>query len=209
MLVVVSRSWRALGHASAELRSDRNFVMEAGLKTGPALEFASEKLRSDRDLVMAAVSRYGSALKFASEELRSDRDLVMIAVSSRGDALEHASEELRSDRDVVMIAVSESWQALQHAPEEFRSDPEIIANTNFGSRRPQALVLKATLLSGRSCTQVVPIWKTLDKMLRYYEEGLGLERQAAGALITLDGTILTSLDQLQPGMLHEVTLVIS
>ena len=209
MMIAVSQSGSALEHASEELRSDREVVMTAVSKNGAALQYASEELRSDRELVIIAVSQNGYALEHASEELRSDRDLVMTAVSKHGSALRCASEELRSDRDIVMAAASNSWRALQYASEDLRSDADIIASTKFGSRRPEALVLKATLLSGRSCTLVVPLPHRLEDILRNCGASLGLEVAAGSKLISSDGTTLSSLRELQPAMLNEVTLVLT
>ena len=168
---------------------------------------APEELTADWDFMTEAVSKNGLALQFASEELRSDRDIVTTAVSISGRALEHASEELRCDRNIVMTAVSTSWQALQYAPEDLRSDSEILASTNFGSP-PKALVLKATLLSGRSCTLVVREGETLSWTVQACARNLGLEGTTAGVLITSDGTELSSHKELQVGTLNEVTFVI-
>ena len=168
---------------------------------------APEELTADWDFMMKAISKNASALKFASQELRSDRDIVITAVSLSGGALKHASEELRSDRNLVMAAVSKSWHALRYAPEELRSDAEILASTNFGSP-PEALVLKATLLSGRSRTLVAKKWAPLARIARDCARNLGLEGTTAGVLITSDGTELSSLEELQLGTLNEVTFVI-
>ena len=168
---------------------------------------APEELTADWDFMTEAVSKNGLALHFASEEWRSDRDIVTTAVSSYGSALRFASEELRSDRNLVMTAVSESWHALRYAPEELRSDSEILASTNFGSP-PKALVLKATLLSGRSCTLVVREGDTLSWTVQACARNLGLEGTTAGVLITSDGTELSSRKELQLGTLNEVTFVI-
>ena len=209
MMAAVREYWLSIAYASEELRSDRELMMIAVSQSGYALIDASEALRSDRDVVMTAVSKNGAALEHASEELRSDRDLMMLAVSQDGSALRFASEELRSDRDVVMAAASNEWRALQFASEELRSDADIIASTNFGSPQPEALVLKATLLSGRSCTLVVHLRRRLDTILRVCGASLGLEAAAGSKLITSDGTTLSSLRELQPAMLNEVTLVLS
>ena len=200
---------RLLGNAPEEAKADRDFMTAAVRKYGFSIAYASEELRSDRELMMIAVSQLGDNLEHASEELRSDRDLVMIAVSENGAALRFASKELRSDPYVVMTAASNEWRALQFASEELRSDADIIASTNFGSPQPEALVLKATLLSGRSCTLVVHLRRRLDTILRECGASLGLEAAAGSKLITSDGTTLSSLRELQPAMLNEVTLVLS
>ena len=206
---ILSKNGAALQYCSEELRSDRNLVTTAVSQDGYALKYASKELRSDRDVVLAAVSRFGEALGYAPEELRSDRDLMMTAVSKNGGALKFASEELRSDRDVVMAAASNSWTALQYASEELRSDADMIASTNFGSPRPEALVLKATLLSGRSCTLLVPLRRRLEDILRDCGASFGVEVAAGSKFITSDGTTLSSMRELQPAMLNEVTLVLS
>ena len=212
-LVLTAMGWstwsaHSLKHASEELRADGKFMMRAVRKLGgETLEHASEELRSEREFIMTAVSIDWVALAFASGGLASDRDIVMTAVSSYWGALEFASEELRSDRNLVMTAVSQCWKALRYAAEELRSDSEILASTNFGSP-PEALVLKATLLSGRSCTLLVPEHDSLTWMVRECAENLGLQGTTAGVLITSDGTELSSLKELQLGTLNEVTFVI-
>ena len=209
-LVMTAMGWSdySLKYASEELRADGEFMMRAVRKRGAeTLWHASEELRSECEFIMTAVSIDWAALAFASEELGSDRDIVMAAVSSCGAALGFASEELRSDRNLVRTAVSKFWEALCYAPEELRSDSEILASTNFGSA-PEALVLKATLLSGRSYTLVVEEGAPLAMIVRDCAENLGLQGTTAGVLITSDGTVLSSLEELQLGTLNEVTFVI-
>ena len=202
--------------APDKLKADRGFMMQAVSKFRGALQYASAELRSDRDFMMKAVSEHGYALMHASKELRSDRDFVMKAVSKNGDALGYASAELRSDRDLVLTAASNNWRALQHASEELRSDPGILASTAFGSP-PKALVLKVTLLSGRSCTLAMGLIELIMSscfgVLEEIARCLDLKRADTGeliigTLITSDGTEVRSLDDLRPGMLNEVTLVI-
>ena len=68
MLAAVQQQGEALGHASAELRADREFVLAAVQQHGEALEHASAELRADRAVVLAAVGQHGWALQFASAE---------------------------------------------------------------------------------------------------------------------------------------------
>ena len=224
--VVPLRKGAALHYASPDLQSDHEIVMVAVLMDGGALEDASEELRSSHEIVMAAVSKNGNALEHASEELQSDHKIVLAAVSQCGYALQFASKELRSDHRIVMAAVSQSWEALEHASEDLRSDPEVLARTNFWSV-PVAAVLRVALVSGRSYTHVVivrnthPFYKGVP--VRYVSEiedvlyacavHLGLDETLvaqSGTLIAPDGTTLDSLflHDLQPGALHEATLVI-
>ena len=184
-----------------------------------ALECASADLQADHEIVMAAVSQHGCALEYASDEHRSSHDIVLSAVSQDGCALRYASEELRSDHRIVMAAVSQNWEALRSASQDLRSNPEILARTNFGSQ-PVAAVLRVTLISGRSCTRVIIVRNTrgwamsrIENVLQACAVDLGLEETLVvenGKFILSHGTTLDSdsLLDLQPGALHEATLVI-
>ena len=153
-------------------------------------------------------------------QVQADYEIVMAAVSQDGWALQYASEELQSHHGIVMAAVSQSWgswRALDFASQDLRSDPEILARTNFGS---VAAVLRVALISGRSYTQVVRVRDTsclamseIEDVLHACAVHLGLDETLVtenGTLITSDGTTLDSdsLHDLQPGVLHEATLVI-
>merc|ERR1712242_593840 len=104
-------------------------VMQAVAKNGLALAFVSAELRGDREVVMEAVanddrqaSEDASVFEHASEALRGDREVVLQAVEKNGWALGHASAELRRDREVVMAAILQNARALRYAAQELQSD---------------------------------------------------------------------------------------
>ena len=82
----------------AELKGDREIVMEAVKQSGWALQYASAELQGDRE-TLEAVKQYGVALEYALAELKGDREIVMAAVKQNGFALRHASAELQGDED--------------------------------------------------------------------------------------------------------------
>ena len=113
--------------------------------------------------------RRGSVLEFVAEELRGDLEIALTAVSEDGEALEHVSEELKGNRDVVMTAVAQNWLAHRHATEKLRADEEIIhavlgALSSYDRHTVRGL--KATLLSGRSCSYIFPTHWRLARVLR-------------------------------------------
>jgi hypothetical protein len=145
----------ALEHASEELRTDRNFILEvcqqngtalefapaaaalfgndrgvllaACSQTGWALEFAAMNLRNDPEIVLVACRQNGSALRFASRPLKGDAEIVLAACQSNGMALKFAEPDFRNDRDVVLAACNSNGMALQFASEQFKtSDREIV-----------------------------------------------------------------------------------
>ncbi len=70
-----------------------NLIEEEG---GESLEYASADLRADREVVLEAVKSYGCTLEYASKGLRSNREIVLEAVKNEGWALESASADLKS-----------------------------------------------------------------------------------------------------------------
>ena len=56
-MVAVRQSGRALQHASAELRGDRDVVLAAAQQDRHALQHASKELRGDTEFVLAAVQQ--------------------------------------------------------------------------------------------------------------------------------------------------------
>ena len=186
--------------------------MQAVSENGRALQYATEELKGDRKIVMAAVSKNGGALQYATEELKGDRKIVMTAVSNDGLALQHATEELKCDREIVMTAVSVDGLALRCSTKELKDDGEILQHALERSRNCSYLVgLKVVLMSGRWCTEI--FWRGDPKSvaLRLFAASLDLDPgyvERNGTLIR-GPTEVKRLRELEPGKLHEITLVLS
>ena len=120
-----------------------------------ALEYASANLKGDRDVVIEAVKQDGRALKYASAELRGNieksdldyenkmqksKEVVLEAVKQNGRALVYASPELKADREIVLEAVKQHGEALKYASPALR-DGELEDYIN------QQLKLNYTFLS--------------------------------------------------------------
>jgi hypothetical protein len=128
VLAMVARAGSALQYASAALRDDRGFQLQAveqGSALCGALRYASA-LRSDRDVVMPLVAQNGNALQHASEALRNDKEVVLAAVAQSGWALQYALDALRNDKEVVLAAVAQRGSALQDASEALQGDKEVV-----------------------------------------------------------------------------------
>ena len=236
VMKAVSLDGHALRFATEELKGKPEIVMKAVSQNGCALEDASEELKGDPEIVMKAVSQNGFALQYATEALKGNPEIVMKAVSQNGFALEDASEELKGDPEIVMKAVSQNGFALQHATEELKGDPEIVmkavSSTGLAlryatgdmkgdekimrralERSPQELVgLHVVLLSGRGCHDIFVFgFDNRIDVLRHCAEHLDLDPvdvQRRGVL--MDGLIeVQDLAELEPGKLHEITLVLS
>ena len=84
-----------------DLRADREAVLTADIRPGPALQCASDDLRADREVVWTADPRAGSVLQLASDDPRADREVVLTAANRTGSALQRASDDLGADRELL------------------------------------------------------------------------------------------------------------
>ena len=136
----------------------------------------------------------------------------MAAVSQDGRVLQYAAEELQGDREIVMTAVSQNGVALRYATKELKDDEEILQHALERSRNCSDLVgLKVVLMSGRCCSEV--FWKgfPMSLVLRRCAASLDLDPD----YVERNGTLMRGptevkhLRELEPGKLHEITLVLS
>lgn len=154
--LAVVEDWRALEHAPASVRADRDLVRGTLEQSwGWSIQHAAEALRNDSGLCLQAVQQDGLTLQFVSDSLLADSDFVIQAVRRNGWALEYASETVRAHRDVVIAAAKQScgqaldyasptllldrtfwfdavaqlpkgWRILEHLPAELRSDKTVL-----------------------------------------------------------------------------------
>ena len=197
-----------------EQKADREIVLAAVSNVGHALQHATEELKGDRQIVVAAVSKDGLALHHAAEELKGDREIVLAAVSKHGHALQHATEELKGDRDIVLAAVSKDGRALNYATNGLRTDEEMMRHALEQS--PDRLVgMKVSLLSGRCCSEIFHIDRLFGDVgkrlaLRFCAASLELDED----LVERTGTFVCgpnevkNVHELEPGKVHELTLVL-
>ena len=213
VLNAVSQIWRALQWASKDLKGDREIVLNAVSQNWRALHGASKDLKGDREIVLNAVSQSWQALQWASEDLKADREIVLNAVSQKWRALEWASEDLKGDREIVLTAVSQNWQALEWASSEFFEDQEVQELISVTDFEHHGLLLKVSLLSGRSCTAVWTQAETLRSLLERCGAKLGLDSEQVadnGKLVHQCEAkgIIGSWPDLQSGKMHFVTLAL-
>ena len=179
---------------------------------GLALQYASKKLRGDREIVMQAVADDGRALQYASRQLKGDREIVLQAVAEDGRAFQHASEQLRGDREIASKAIADRGWAFEYASEELRSDTDMAEAALADTRTQRAVVLKVTLLSGRSCSQIFSLeFEGVQFVLRKSARLLDMDPntvERSGTLM-IGSVAIKDLKDLEPRKVHEVTLVLS
>ena len=229
LMAAVSQDPLALQYASEDLKNNHEVVTAAVSSYPQALQYASEELKNNHEIVMAAVSKDPWALRFASEELRNKEEIIIAGISKCEWALQFASKELRNNHEFVMAAVSINPFALQGASEELRGNNEIVMkalsrNWNLyfdlslelqaklqNYRRSPLVTLNVLLLSGRCASMLCSVRSSLQSVLSECAYSLGLDplrATATGVLLSGSATI-HSLDQLEPWMVHNLTLVLS
>ena len=90
-------------NGSAELKRDREAVLQAVRQHGHALQFAAEELRGNHEVVLEAVRQDGYALQLSSEELRGDWESFLDRVREKGFVLRNTSDDLKRDREIVLV----------------------------------------------------------------------------------------------------------
>jgi len=127
-LHVVSLDPSLLSEASRTLLADRDFMLQAIMINGEALDCATEDLRGDWGLVLQAAQKgRGSALKGAKASLQGDRDFVLRCAKEDPQAFRFAAEDLRRNKAVVLQAVKANGMILQYVPKEFKADVDVVA----------------------------------------------------------------------------------
>ena len=233
----LSFSGLALQYATDRLKNDFNTVGQAVLTNGNAIRFASPQLQQSRDIVEWALQNCATALQYCVEEFRADRALVtnqdwralqFATDDLRGDAtlvrtalhqdwkaLCLTTTEAQADRDLVMMAVAANGMALLHASAECQADVELInaalASEVVRAGRSVLLPLSIRMLSGQHFTSLFHRADSLFDVFEYLAGCLELPVQ----LVSTHGSLvrgvekLETLDELETGMWHELTLVLA
>ena len=206
---------------SKGLKNNYEIVMAAVSKWPWALRHASEELKSNHEIVMAAVSKKPEVLQCASKELKNDYEIVMAAVSKSRYALQHASEELKNNFKIVMAAVPKDFVNLPFAFEELiRGNNEIVVShelrEDLVNLRPRLreyplVMLNVVLLSGRRASIIFSVDSSRHSVLLDCAQRFRLNPHqvtARGRLLSGSTTIVSSLHELQPWEVHDLTLVL-
>ncbi|CAE7381901.1 Upf2 [Symbiodinium natans] len=117
---------RALAHASATLRGDKEIVAEAVKRNGLSLRHATPAMRADRDLVLTAVRECPMALEFASDMLRKDHDFIVNAVRVSARAAGCVAEELQRNLSFAGELLSAFPAVFAHLPPQLRTSSDFI-----------------------------------------------------------------------------------
>lgn len=145
---------RGMDHASAEIKSDKTFVMQyiAQHPSGcMCLPVIAQELQDDPEVLLAAVIKAQlrqepinalGMLGGVSQRLMSNKSFALQVLQRQGDLLKYASAEIQADKLLVLSAVSQDGLALQYASAELRKDKEVVlvavANNGFALRHAHA-----------------------------------------------------------------------
>jgi len=183
MLAAVQRNGYAHRYASAELWSDRDFVLAVVQQNAGAHRYASAELQADRDFVLAAVQQDGYALRYASAELQADREVVLAAVQQDGYALQYASAGLQADREVVLAAVQQNAVALRYASAQLQRDGAVLKASKHIFADLDRLADHGQLKVLRTLASVQECGRQMNNCLQAYD----LAQCSRHILVKLDG----------------------
>ena len=111
----------------------------------------------------------------------------------------------------MMQAMSEDGEAFRFATKKLKNDEEILQHVLEQSRNCRDLVgLKVGLMSGRCCSEVFTRRTVMWLVLLACAASLDLDRDYVMRNVLMRGPIeVKDLRELEPGKLHEITLVLS
>lgn len=110
------------------LLADRTFVAKAIERGGAyVVKHATEEVKSDRQFLLDAIEHDCNVFSYASYSLRSDRTFVLEALQRHPSLFCQCDiGDFDEDRGVVLEAVRMNWEAFQFTKARFRGDREIV-----------------------------------------------------------------------------------
>jgi len=186
-------------------------VLAAVSDDGAALQYAHPALQADREVVLTAVVRNGSALRYAEESLRADPEVVLAAVLQQHFAFQYAHESLRGDVNFLGKVLSMEPVALKFAALQGLSDEAL---SLLASQTTTWLVLKISLLSGRSCVVTCRVQRHVCDVMSQCRRLLDLESgQAEQQKLVSQGHVLeagvplSEAEAISVGKLNHLVLI--
>jgi len=168
----VQKNAFALEQATAELLTDRSFLLAAVHRNAMALEFVPRKFRNDSSFMMAVVRKNGFALKFATDAVRGDGNVVRAAIAQDSRAIEYANRErlfatephrwrLVADRFAVQQELQctlkdEKPVAEQEAKKPKKREPEV-------EEKPEKAVAQQSEEAKKPESKKPEVWKPSER----------------------------------------------
>ena len=112
-------------YASAELRADREVVLEAVKINGDCLRHASIEFQNDFEVVMEAVKSQGCALRFASADLRNNFQVCQVAIYSNPTNYHYIGPVMKKNRELAMQAIDLSSVNYKYMDDSLKQDEEL------------------------------------------------------------------------------------
>ncbi|MBA3721126.1 MAG: DUF4116 domain-containing protein [Parachlamydiaceae bacterium] len=150
--LAIKNDFNELEFASASLRNDKAFMLEAAKSNREAIQYASDLLKEDPDFFLKAVAidwrvlKYASepfikenkkffleaikidvrALDFAAKSILENRAFFSQAIKVIGKALRFAHENVKANVGFMKTVIAENYSMLKHASESLHGNPEFM-----------------------------------------------------------------------------------
>eukprot|EP00403_Amphidinium_massartii_P011330 CAMPEP_0178427262 /NCGR_PEP_ID=MMETSP0689_2-20121128/29654_1 /TAXON_ID=160604 /ORGANISM="Amphidinium massartii, Strain CS-259" /LENGTH=254 /DNA_ID=CAMNT_0020048963 /DNA_START=12 /DNA_END=773 /DNA_ORIENTATION=- len=175
MVEAVSQNWENVAQASSALLGDQDFMFQAvHFGSWQVMKYASEELRGDYDFMAKVLEEHSfAALIFASEVLRGNIEFMLQALKENSLAAELATTTLRGNREFMRHVVTLEPTQLSVASDQLLEDESFL--DEIAEHIQKLLILKVTLLSGRSC---VVVWPQDDEDLMQHTREVLLSKVA-------------------------------
>jgi len=113
-------------HATAILRSDKNFIRHLVRIDPRTLKYSNKDVRSDPIFMERATFLSRDSLQYATLKLRNNKIFMREMIDNDSKNYIYASHRLKKVREFAEMAFSDNGMLLVHAPKEVQEDPELV-----------------------------------------------------------------------------------
>lgn len=115
----------AFEHVLPQLQADRDVVLAVIAKKGYKID--SNKSRQDMWVTLLAQARSAHLMLNAPDTMKTDKQFVLQVVTAHGDALKHVLPQFQAYNHVVMAAMAQNGDLLVHVVPDFQADKDVVA----------------------------------------------------------------------------------
>lgn len=156
-------------HATATLRSDKNFIRHLIRIDPRTLRYAHEDVLSDKLFMERATFLSRDSLQYASKKLRDNKLFMREMIDNDSRNYIYASDRLKKVKDFAQMAFSDNGMLLVHAPNEVKKNKELV-NIAFLSNNLSIKYADKSLQKQKEFTLKEPDYKIKiphDKLVKY------------------------------------------
>lgn len=184
MLEAIKRNWRLFDYASDSLKRDRDFVLEIIRQSPWLFEFIPQNFRGDRDITLEAIKYDSRLYGYASEALRAEPAFILEAAKLNIEIMKYVSPDFWENKDFILEVIGQNSLAiLKYAPENIRNDRDYVLEMIRGAAGLQDMTLDELADNRDAMMKAV---QQYGPLLRYASDTLKNDEELVIAAVSQD-----------------------